>query len=105
MALKSNEILQDKVISNAVVEVLEENLMWRQAFRNLPGENIGSNKQTITVMKDTMGKPEPIAELEEFPFDEGDYEEIDMIYQKYGKVVPISWEAMEDGRVDVVRIR
>ena len=102
MALKSNEVLREEAIQSRVETVLQENLMWRGAYRPLDLGNIGTNTYEIWSLGDEMGKPEPIAEGGEFPFDEEGYSTEQIQFQKYGFATPITMEAREDTNLDIV---
>jgi hypothetical protein len=102
MALKSNEVLREEAIQARVEEVLQENLMWRGAYRPLDLSGINTNTYEIWTLGDEMGKPEAIAEGAVFPFDEEGYSTEQIEFQKYGFATPITMEAREDTNLNIV---
>ena len=101
MALKVNDVITRDFVRETVEEIVEEELVWRQAFREIDATNISSNAYTFFVDNDDMGTPEIIGEGEEFPRDKSTLKEITVNFDKFGDEVAITMEAMEDGMVDM----
>ena len=105
LAVKVGDIddfrLTHPILRDRVEEITQENLVWRQAFREINATDIQSNAYTFFVDNDDMGTPEVIGEGEEFPRDKSTLREITVNFEKFGDSVAITMEAMEDGMVDM----
>jgi len=101
MALKVNDVITRDFVRETVEEIVQEDLVWRQAFREIDATGIGSNAYTFFVDNDDMGTPEVIGEGEEFPRDKSTLREITVNFEKFGDEVAITMEAQEDGMIDM----
>lgn len=101
MALKVNDVITRDFVRETVEEIVAEDLVWRQAFREIDATGIGSNAYTFFVDNDDMGTPEVIGEGEEFPRDKSTLREITVNFEKFGDEVAITMEAQEDGMIDM----
>jgi hypothetical protein len=103
MTLKASDIITQEVVRNVVEDIAEEELQFRNAFRDLSATDINSNSYELVVPKDDMGEPQVIGEGEEFPLDEGENEKLSIDFEKYGFATQITMESMEDSMLDVKR--
>lgn len=101
MALKVSDVITRDFVRETVEEVVEEELVWRQAFREIDASNIQSNSYTFFIDNDDMGMPELIGEGEEFPRDKSTLDELTVTFDKFGDEVAVTMEAIEDGMIDM----
>lgn len=101
MALKVQDVITRDFVRETVEEIVEEELVYRQAFREIDATGIQSNAYTFFVDNDDMGDPKIIGEGEEFPRDKSTLREITVNFDKFGDEVAITMEAMEDGMIDM----
>jgi hypothetical protein len=100
MSLTTNDVITEDFVRETVEEVLQENLVYRQAFQSISATGIQSNSYTFNVDLDNMGSPSVVAEGEEFERDRSGIEQITVTFKKYGGEVAITMESMEDGLID-----
>jgi len=100
MTLTTNDVITEDFVRETVEEVLQENLVYRQAFREIDATGIQSNSYTFNIDNDDMGSPNVIAEGEEFERDQSSVSQVTVTFKKYGGEVAITMEAMEDGMID-----
>ena len=100
MTLTTNDVITEDFVRDTVEEVIQENLVYRQAFREISATGIQSNSYTFNIDADNMGAPSVVAEGEEFERDQSDVEQVTVTFKKYGGEVAITMEAMEDGMID-----
>ncbi len=86
------------VLQDRVEDIVQENLVFRDAFRPYDATNISSNVVQIPVPKDEMGKPKIVDEGAEFPRTHEEYELKELEFEKFGFEVPITMEAEADSR-------
>lgn len=101
MPFTQSDVIDQESVRARVEQIAEENLQFRRAFRqtNAPADAADSFK--IPVPDDTLGEPEDLDELEEYPHDEEGYTKIQIDRQKIGQVVPLTDEAQMDNLFDV----
>jgi hypothetical protein len=100
MSLTTNDVITEDFVRDTVEEVIEENLVYRQAFREISATGIQSNSYTFNIDADDMGEPSVVAEGEEFERDQSNVDQVTVTFKKYGGEVAITMEAMEDGMID-----
>jgi HK97 family phage major capsid protein len=100
MALTTSDVITEDFVRETVEEVIQENLVYRQAFREISATGIQSNSYTFNIDDDNMGSPSLIAEGEEFERDRSTVSQVTVTFDKYGGEVAITMEAMEDGMID-----
>ena len=101
MALKVQDVITRDFVRETVEEIVEEELVWRQAFREIDATSIQSNAYTFFIDNDDMGTPEVIGEGEEFPRDKATAREVTVHFDKFGDEVAVTMEAQEDGMIDM----
>lgn len=101
MALKVNDVITRDFVRDTVEEIVEEELVYRQAFRQLSATDIDSNAYTFYIENDDMGGMKVIGEGEEFPRDKSTVREITVNFVKFGDEVSITMEALADGMIDM----
>lgn len=91
------------ILRSRVEEIVQENLQYRQAFREYNARNINSNTVNFPVPDDSMGNPQIVAEGAEFPREQETYSKKTLTFDKFGFEVALTHEAQEDSMVNVVR--
>lgn len=89
------------VLEDRVEEIVQENLVYQDAFRDYNATNIASNVVQIPVPKDDMGSPKIVDEGAEFPRTHEDYELKELTFDKFGFEIPLTMEAVEDSRINL----
>lgn len=101
MTLKSSDVLTEEAVRQTVEDIVQENLVFRQAFQDLDATGIDNDTFRIPKPSDAIGHPQAIPEGAEFPRDEEDYEKVDISFTKYGFETAITQEAMDDSMLPV----
>jgi hypothetical protein len=95
--------LTHPVLRDRVEEIVQENLAYRQAFRDFDATDINSNVVEIPVPQDDMENPSVVGEGSEFPREQENYTNESLTFKKFGFEVALTHEAQEDSMIDVVR--
>jgi hypothetical protein len=101
MALTTRDVITEDFVRETVEEVVEENLIYRRAFREIDASDISSNSYTFYIDNDEMGRPKIIGEGEEFPRNQSTVDEKTVQFDKFAGSVSLTMEAMEDGLLDM----
>ena len=102
MALTTRDVITQDFVRETVEEVVEEELVYRRAFREIDASNIQSNSYTFYIEKNEMGRPEIVGEGEEAPRHGAEApEEHTVQFDKYMGELVITREAMEDGLMEM----
>lgn len=101
MALTTKDVITEDFVRETVEEVVEENLVYRRAFREIDASNIQSNSYTFYIDQDDMGRPKIVGEGEEPPRHQSTVEETTVQFDKFMGEVELTMEAMEDGLIEM----
>jgi hypothetical protein len=101
MALTTRDVITQDFVRETVEEVVEENLVWRRAFREIDATTVQSNSYTFHVDNDEMGRPQIVSEGEESPRHQSTVDEMTVQFEKYMGEVSLTMEAMEDGLIEM----
>jgi hypothetical protein len=101
MTLKVSDVINEEVVRNVVEDIAEENLQFREAYRDLSATDINSNTYRLVVPKDDMGEPKVVDEGEEIPLDEGENYKVDVEFEKFAFGTKLTMESLEDSMLDV----
>jgi len=91
------------VLEDRVEEIVQENLVYRDAFRPYDATNISSNVVQIPVPDDDGAKPKIVDEGAEFPRSHEEYTMEELFFDKFGFEVPLTMEAVEDSRINLTQ--
>ncbi len=91
------------VLEDRVEEIVQQELVYRDAFRSYDATNIASNVVQIPVPEDDGAYPSVVEEGGEFPRSHETYRLEEMYFDKFGFETPLSMEAVEDSRIDLVQ--
>lgn len=107
LAVKVQDIddfrLTRPVLRERIEDIVQENLQYRQAFRDFDATDINSNTVQIPVPKDEMGNPDVVGEGSEFPREQENYTKKTLTFDKFGFEIALTHEAQEDAMLDVVQ--
>jgi N4-gp56 family major capsid protein len=101
MALTTKDVITEDFVRETVEEVVEENLVYRRAFREIDASNIQSNSYTFYIDQDDMGRPKIVGEGEEPPRHQSTVEETTVQFDKFMGEVELTMEAMQDGLIEM----
>jgi len=101
MALTTRDVITQDFVRETVEEVVEDNLVWRRAYREIDASGIESNSYTFHIDNDDMSRPQIVNEGEESPRHQGTVTEKTIKFEKYMGEVSLTMEAMEDGLVEM----
>lgn len=91
------------VLRDRVEEIVQEQLRYREAFRDFDATGINSNVVEIPIPNDEIGNPKIVSEGSEFPRDQENYHTETLEFDKFGFEVGVTWESEQDTQVDLVR--
>lgn len=91
------------VLEDRVESIVEQNLVYRDAFRSYDATDIASNVVQIPVPNDDGAHPKLVDEGAEFPRSHEEYTLEEMSFDKFGFEVPLTMEAVEDSRIDLTQ--
>jgi|APHM01.1.fsa_nt_gi Phage capsid family. len=102
MALTTRDVITQEFIRETVEEVVEEDLIYRQAFREIDASDIQSNSYTFYIEQNEIGRPTIVGEGQEAPRHGAETpEEHTVQFDKYMGELVITMEAMEDGLMEM----
>jgi len=101
MALTTRDVITQDFVRETVEEVVDENLVWRRAFREIDASGIESNSYTFHIDNDEMSRPTIVNEGEESPRHQSTVSEKTVKFEKYMGEVSLTMEAMEDGLIEM----
>lgn len=101
MALTTRDVITQDFVRETVEEVVEENLVYRRAFREIDASNVQSNSYTFHIDNDEMGRPKIVGEGEESPRHQSTVAEKTVKFEKYMGEVALTMESMEDGLIEM----
>jgi len=98
LALTSTDAqpLTKEVVRDRIEDIVQSNLVWREAFMDWPAQGVDSNIVKIPVPDDEDDFDMEVGENAEYPREEGDYSEKTLEFTKYGFEIPVSMEAQSD---------
>jgi len=89
------------ILRDRVEEIVEETLVYREAFRDFDATDISSNVVQIPVPEDENAYPKIVDEGGEFPRSHEEYDLKELTFDKFGFEVPLTMEAIDDSRIDL----
>ena len=101
MALTTRDVITRDFVRETVEEVVESELVYRRAFREIDASGVQSNSYTFHIDNDEMGRPKIVGEGEESPRHQSTVREITVKFEKYMGEVALTMEAMEDGLIEM----
>jgi hypothetical protein len=103
--VNSSEVIDQEAVRAEVEGVAEENLVFRQAFRQIDSTQYDSNTVEIPVNQDATASAGIVAEGDSFPSSDEQFEKVTVSHDKYGTQVEITYESIQDSKLDVVALQ
>jgi hypothetical protein len=95
--------LSQPVLEDRFEEITQEELRYRELFRNYDATSLNSDTVQMPIPEDTVGNPKIVQEGAEFPRDQEEYRREQLTFDKFGFEIAISMEAQADSQVDLVQ--
>jgi HK97 family phage major capsid protein len=96
------QVISQEAVEAQLEERLQEQLVYRQAFRDLDASNVNSNVIKVPNPADAMAEPAAVDPTAEYPSTREEYEKISIERQKYGEIIEVPEEDVMDSVVDIV---
>jgi len=96
------QVISQEAVEAQLEERLQEQLVYRQAFRDLDASNVNSNVIKVPNPADAMAEPAAVDPTAEYPSTREQYEKISIERQKYGEIIEVPEEDVMDSVVDIV---
>ena len=101
MALTTRDVITRDFVRETVEEVVEAELVYRRAFREIDASGVQSNSYTFHIDNDEMGRPKIVGEGEESPRHQSTVREMTVKFEKFMGEVALTMESMEDGLIEM----
>ena len=101
MALTTRDVITQDFVRDTVEEVVESELVYRRAFREIDATGVESNSYTFNIDNDDMSKPTIVGENEEAPRHQGTDRQLTVNFEKFMGEVSLTMEAMADGLIEM----
>jgi HK97 family phage major capsid protein len=95
--------LSQPVLEDRFEQIIQEQLRFRDLFRDYDATDFNSDTVEMPIPKDAMGNPKIVEEGAEFPRDQEEYEKKTLRFDKFGFEVALTMEAQADSRVNLVQ--
>ncbi|AFH22668.1 hypothetical protein OSG_eHP32_00070 [environmental Halophage eHP-32] len=96
------QVITQEAVRAEVEERLEEQLVFREAFRDLDATNINDDTMNVPQPEDAMAEPAAIEPGASYPETREEYEKVAIKRQKYGELVKVPEEDVMDSVPDLV---
>lgn len=100
--LTSGEVITAEAVREEAEFYVEDNKVFREAFRQIDNTDIASDTVQIPVQEDTTGSVGSVGEGSSYPREDEQMGKLAINHEKYGREVAMTYEAIEDGLLDVV---
>jgi hypothetical protein len=101
----SSEVIDQEAVRAEVVGVAEENLVFRRAFRQIDSTDYDSNTVEIPVNQDATAGAGIVSEGSTYPTSDEQFEKVPVTHDKYGAQVEITYESIQDSKLDVIALQ
>lgn len=103
MPFSQSDAITQEVVRNRVEEIVQEDLQFRQAFRQTQVPDGTGETWKVVQPDDTIGDPDTIAPGSSYPGTEEDYSKIEIDREKYGlKMAFLDEGVMDNVTFDVI---
>jgi len=96
------QVISQEAVRSMVEERLQEQLVFRDAFRGLDATNVNSNTIKVPNPADAMAEPAAIEPGADYPTTREEYEKISIDREKYGVMIEVPEEDVMDNVFDLV---
>jgi len=101
--VNSGEVITEEAVRAEMEAVAEENLVFREAFREIDATDINAGALQIPVLGDNGEEAGQVGEGSAFPRSQDEQtSKTQLDFNKYGTEVEITYESIQDGLFDVV---
>lgn len=98
----STEVIDQEAVYDTVQYAVQENKVWRQAFRQVDSTDVNSNSVEFPVSQDATSEVSEVAEGSTYNREDEQVQKVTVSHDKYGQEVAITYEAIQDGLFDPV---
>lgn len=98
----AGEVITEESVREEAEFYVEDNKVFREAFRQIDNTDIASDTVQIPVQQDTSGEVGTVGEGSSYPREDEQMEKVSISHSKYGREVAMTYESIEDGLLDVV---
>lgn len=98
----STQVITQEAVRATLEERLEEQLVFREAFRGLDATNINDDSMHVPQPEDVMAEPAAIEPGANYPTTREEYEKVEIQRQKYGEMLKIPEEDVMDSVPDLL---
>jgi HK97 family phage major capsid protein len=96
------QVITQEAVRATLEERLEEQLVFREAFRELDATNVNDDSMNVPQPEDVMSEPAAIEPGGEYPETREDYEKVTIERQKYGEMIKVPEEDIMDSVPDLI---
>lgn len=96
------QVLSQEAVRARIEERLQEQLVFRDAFRDLDASNVNSDTIKVPNPADAMAEPAAIEPTQSYPTTREEYEKVPIERQKYGEIIEVPDEDVSDSVIDIV---
>lgn len=90
------DFVDEEAIRRTVEEIAQENLVFREAFRDIDASGINNSKLTVPDPEDALASPQALDPGQEYPEARDSYRTVDIERVKYGNLMSIPMEDQMD---------
>lgn len=98
----AGEVITAESVREEAEFYVEDNKVFREAFRQIDNTDIASDTVQIPVQQDTTGEVGTVGEASSYPREDEQMGKVSISHDKYGREVAMTYESIEDGLLDVV---
>jgi HK97 family phage major capsid protein len=96
------QVISQEAVRAEVEERLEEQLVFREAFRDLDATNVNDDSMNVPQPEDVMAEPSVIDPGATYPTTREEYEKVEIERQKYGEMIKVPEEDVMDSVPDLI---
>jgi len=96
------QILTQEAVEQTLEERLQEELVYRDAFRGLDAQDVNSNVIKVPNPADVMAEPAAVEPGASYPSTREEYEKISIEREKFGEIIAVPEEDIMDNIFDLV---
>lgn len=101
MALTTRDVITVDFVRDTVEEIMDDDLVYRQAFRDIDATGIQSNAYQFNIAEDDMGRVRMVPEGAEVPRHQNTIDTVTVNFDKFAGEISITMEAQEDSLLDM----
>lgn len=90
------DFVDEEAIRQTVEEIAQEQLVFREAFRDIDASGIDNSKLTVPDPEDALSSPQALNPGDTYPSDRDSYRTVDIQREKYGNLMTVPMEDQMD---------